>query len=624
MLLRIEDLTLLAGTQELLLGAELQMNPGDRLGLIGRNGSGKTTLLRTLVGEREPDGGKVHRSGKVRIGYLPQDAVSGSEETVWDEVRSGLGELLEMERRLQEAVASLDGSQESVERHGAAEEAFRIAGGYAADERVGTVLWGLGFGQDDWRRPCTEFSGGWQMRIALARLLVEQPEVLLLDEPTNHLDLHARAWLAKHLAELPGGLLLVSHDRYVLDACVTGVVELRHRGLTRTNGDFATYLRERALRETLLQATAEKQQEEMARLQRFVDRFGAKASKASQANSRKKRLEKLAADAVEIEVEAGPPRLRFGASEAKSAEVLQLFGASVGYGDEALLTDVDLDLRRGERWVFLGPNGSGKSTLLKGLSGQLPLLGGRRVLGRGVRVGVYAQDQAQDLPAEETAMEVVLSRAPFCTETRARSALGALGLSGEFALRPVGQLSGGEKARVALASLSVQRLDVLMLDEPTNHLDVVTVEVLTEALADFPGVILIVSHDRRLVERLATHVVLFGGERLVVREGLLPQHLEPPEAQKLSGAGDTSAEAAESHKERQRRLREEERARKELEKVEAKVTQLEARVMEIDEELFEATGDAGRVDTLIRLRVEAASALDDAMARWEALAEQVG
>ncbi|MCB9746299.1 MAG: ABC-F family ATP-binding cassette domain-containing protein [Alphaproteobacteria bacterium] len=623
MLLRLEALTLLAGTQELLIDAELQLNPGDRLGLIGRNGSGKTTLLRTLVGQREPDSGKVHKSGRVRIGYLPQDAVSGSEKTVWDEVRDGLGELLDLERRLGRAVEQLDGTPDSIERHAAAEEAFRIAGGYAADERVGTVLWGLGFGQDDWRRSCTEFSGGWQMRIALARLLVEQPEVLLLDEPTNHLDLHARAWLAGHLAELSGGLLLVSHDRYVLDRCVTGVVELRHRDLRRYNGDFATFLRERALRDAQLQATAERQAEEMARLQRFVDRFGAKATKASQANSRKKRLEKLAADAVEIQADEGPPRLRFGASEARSAEVLQLHGAAVGY-DGPLLEGVDLDLRRGERWVFLGPNGSGKSTLLKGLSGQLPLLAGRRVLGRGVRIGVYAQDQAQDLPPEDTGVEVVLSRAPFITESGARSALGALGLSGEYALRPIKSLSGGEKARVALASLSVQRLDVLLLDEPTNHLDVVTVEVLTEALADFPGVIVIVSHDRRLVERLASHVVLFGGERLVVREGLLPQHLEPPEAHKLGGAGDTSTEAAESHKERQRRKREEERAKKELGEVEERVATLEERIVEIDEQMAAATGDVSRVEELIRVRVEVAEALDEAMQRWEALAEVVG
>ncbi|MCB9759775.1 MAG: ABC-F family ATP-binding cassette domain-containing protein [Alphaproteobacteria bacterium] len=621
-MLRLESATVSAGTRELLIEVDLVLREGERLGLVGPNGSGKTTLLRALAGEHGLDSGRRGLQSGVALGYLPQDAVSGSSETLWDEVRSGLGALLALQEELHRAEAALDGSETAVARHGKLLERFRLAGGYAMDERVGEVLWGLGFSKEDWRRPCTAFSGGWQMRIALARLLVERPQVLLLDEPTNHLDLHARAWLARALAEHPGTVLIVSHDAYVLNQCVNGIVEVRAGGLDRYTGDFDSFERQRAERDALVEATLERQQDEAAKLRRFVERFGAKATKASQAQSRKKRLEKLQGSMVEVVADRAPPRLRFATTDGASAQLVGLRGAALGY-DTPLLEGVDLDLQRGERWVVLGPNGAGKSTLMKALSGALRPLAGSRVLGRGVRIGWFEQDQAAALPAEETPLQHLLAQAPFCPETRARAALGAMGLSGEDALRPIGTLSGGEKARVALATLSVQGKDVLLLDEPTNHLDVVTVGVLTRALGDFPGAVMVISHDRRLVEQVATHVIHVDALGFRWREGLHPEDLEPPSrAEALGGSGETSTQAAESHKDRQRRLREAERTAKALAEAEARVAELEDALEEVDVGMVDAVGDPERLVVLVAEHARISEALDAAMHAWEALAEQ--
>ena len=622
-MLQAESLTLSVGGRELLLDATFELRAGDRVGLVGRNGTGKTTLLRTLAGERAPDGGRVIRFRGVRLGYLPQEAVSGSSLTVWEEVRSGLGELLELERRFNAAAAALDGSDASIAAYERVEEAFRMAGGYAADERVGTVLWGLGFRTADWQRSCAELSGGWQMRIALAKMLVSAPDILLLDEPTNHLDLHARSWLAAHIAEHKGAALIVSHDRWVLDRCTTATLELRDQGLDMYVGNFSRFQVLRAQRDAQAEANLEKLDEQAAHLRRFVERFGAKASLASRAQSKAKALEKLESQREELPRDEGRPRLRFGASEARSHELMSLRRVSFGY-EEPLFSDLDLDLRRGERWVLLGSNGSGKSTLLRVLAGVMRPLSGLRTLGRGVRVGWFEQDQAAALPPELTPLEHLLAVAPFCVEAKARAALGAMGLSGNDALRPISTLSGGQRARVALATLSVQSFDALLLDEPTNHLDLVTVEVLADALEQFPGLVVIVSHDRAVLERLATHVVRFDPGGLVVRMGLVPEDLEPPKAASLGGSGDNSADAAEDHKERQRRTRERERAEREAARLEARISELEARLGAIDAGLSEHAGDAGRVAGLLAERVGVAAELDRAMQDWERAMEVLG
>lgn len=618
-MLRAEALTLSAGGRELLVDCSLHLRPTERVGLVGRNGTGKTTLLRALAGEHEADSGRTHVRG--RLGYLPQHPLVDSEDSVWNEVRSGMVEVLRLGAELDAASEALDGSEESIARHAALAEAFEAAGGYTLELRVGTVLWGLGFPKEAWHRPVPELSGGWRVRVALARLLVEAPEVLLLDEPTNHLDLHARAWLARHLAEHAGALILVSHDRYVLDHCVSGIVELRAGGLDRYPGSFSSFLVEREARAERRRVVLERQEEEAAKLGRFVERFRYKANKARQAQSRLKRLEKLTASMEDVQADEAPPKLAFSARQSRSFEVLGLREAAGGYGSP-LFSGLDFDLHRGERWVFLGANGSGKSTLLKLLSGSLRPLAGNRVLGRGVRVGVFEQDQARALPTELRAVDFVLHAAPLCTELRARSALGALGLSGEAALQLIGTLSGGEKARVALAALSVQQWDVLLLDEPSNHLDVVTVGVLCDALRGFAGAVVLVSHDRFLVEQLATHVLRFDGQGISTREGLLPEHLEPPVSASLLGSGDKCEERAVDYAEQKRLQREADRAARRLVEVEDIVEGLEGRLAELDEGLGAAADDPEEVSRILADRARVATELEAAMAEWEALAQQ--
>ena len=619
-MIRIEKLTLSAGGHELLVDVDAHIHPGDRVGFVGRNGAGKSTLLKTLMGLHLQDSGSFNHRG--RYGYLPQAGVEASQESVWEEARKGMTHILKLQAHLNKTLDALDGSPESIEKHARAEERFQAAGGYLMDEKVGTVLHGLGFGKQDWARPCAEFSGGWRMRIALAKLLLSEPDVLLLDEPTNHLDLHARAWLAGHLAEHKGALVLVSHDRFVLDRCVNTIIELRNKDLDRYTGNFSSYLKQRVEADRLRSLTAEKQADEAAKLQRFVERFGAKATKAKQAQSRAKRLAKLNADRVQAPDTEHGPRLRFKARVARTAEVLDLRGVSGGY-DRALFTNLDLDLRRGQRWMFLGENGCGKSTLLRILGGGMAPLEGRRMVAKGVRVGIYQQDQALALNPELRAVDAVLDAAPFVTETQARTALGALGLQGEKALQLIGTLSGGQKARVAMATLTVRELDVLLLDEPTNHLDVLSVGVLAQAICDFEGVVVVVTHDRFLIEQCATHVLRFSQTGLDVHQGLLPKDLLPPDQIVLETAQDGAGgeEAFLSHKERQRQKREAERARKELSKVETRITQLESEIEGVHAQMAQHATDLAKIlDLDTQLRALDAE-LEAKMARWEELGE---
>ncbi|MCB9663512.1 MAG: ABC-F family ATP-binding cassette domain-containing protein [Alphaproteobacteria bacterium] len=611
-MLRLDEVTVEAGPQVLLEEASLHVRPGDRIGLVGRNGAGKTTLLKVMLGQVEPSRGQVHRRGDVRLGHLPQQAVSGSEASLWEEARSGMTRLLALQARLEEAEAQVAAAVPgAVERLDTATEAFRHAGGFAADERVGSVLHGLGFRTEDWQRPCTTFSGGWQMRIALARLLLSDADLLLLDEPTNHLDLHTRSWLARHLAAHPGTLIVVSHDRHLLDAATTSTVEVRHRRLDRFAGPLSRWLVAREEGDARLAKQAERVEAEAARLQGFVDRFGAKATKASQARSRKKALERL--ERVEVHADARGPRWSLPEAPGCAQEVVSLRQASVGHGDTPVLTGVDLTILRGERWVILGPNGAGKSTLLHAIAGRLPLLAGRRVLGRDVRQAMYAQDLAAELPADRTGLAHVLAAAPAVSPERARSALGALGLSGDAALRPLGALSGGERARVVLAELAVRPANLLLLDEPTNHLDALSVEVVAEALAAYEGALVLVTHDRWLVERLATHVVRVGDGRASVHLGVRPEDLEAmPQASPARESGGEAADAPTAHELRKVQRRHRER----LGRLEKEADKLAASMERLDAQMVEHALDHVRV-------AELAAARDADEARLEALFEEM-
>jgi len=457
------------------------------------------------------------------VGFLEQKGVSGSTLTVRAEVMSRMDRLMRATARLEAAEAAMTSCdiaderclEAATEELGAAGEEFSAAGGYTVDERIARVLRGLGFQEADFERSCSDFSGGWQMRIALARLLLSEPELLILDEPTNHLDAAARTWLTGYLSRYTGTVLLVSHDDGLLRTAATSIAEVRNRRLDiYKSRNYDQWQTEREEREAQRAAIYEKQQEEIAHLQSFVDRFGASATKASQAQSRVKMIEKLKAEAVGPPegVERFRPKLQLPRPPPCNFEQLQLSGAAFGWGDVPIVRGVDLAFRKGDRVVVRGPNGAGKSTLLAALSGELPLLEGTRTEGDGLTLGFFKQDLAQELPMQERGMDVVQKAGwavdSSLTVTQVRTVMGALGLSGDKSVRPVGQLSGGEKARVALACFALVPHNFLLLDEPSNHLDVETINSLTEAVRSFPGAVVVISHDRAFCEALSpTHVI---------------------------------------------------------------------------------------------------------------------
>jgi ATP-binding cassette subfamily F protein 3 len=594
-MIRVTDLYLAPGGSPLLEDATWHLRPKEKVALVGRNGTGKSTLLAVLAGERDPEGGQVDRRNRLRIGTLPQQAVSGSQRTVWDEARSGMTRLLALQEALQRAEEQVAlHAPGAVEQHADALEVFRQAGGFSADERIGEVLHGLGFAPEVWKRPCDTLSGGWQMRVALARVLLSEPDLAMLDEPTNHLDLAARSWLAGYLARAPFAVMVVSHDRHLLDRVPDRIVEIRAKRLHHFKGNFATWLAERDRRQAEAQTLYERQQEEVARLERFVERFKAKATKAAQARSRQNRLDRM--DRLDAPDHFAPlPRLVLPEAPPGAQEIIDLRDVSLGWpGGSQVLSGVNLLLERGMRTVVLGPNGSGKSTLLHALAGRLAPLSGRRRLGDRARIGLFSQDLAAELPPEFTALEYVTGLAPMRTPQQVRSVLGALGLSGNDALRPIGQLSGGEKARVALAALAVKPSNVLLLDEPTNHLDAETVEVLVRALRRFEGALFLVTHDRYLVEALATHVVRVVGGTATLTEGVRPSDLEAAPTQRRLAA------------------------------VQEEIEQAESELKRIDEALFANASDYDKARRLGEERDEVQTRHDALFEEWEALEEKLG
>ena len=482
------------------------------------------------------DGGSVAISASARLGYLEQKGVSGSVKSVQDEVAACMERLQIATKALEDAenrVSDGDTSEEALLALETASLEYDHAGGYTAEQRITSVLQGLGFKKADYEKKCSEFSGGWQMRIALARLLLSDPDLMLLDEPTNHLDKGARDWLATYLSAYKGTLLIVSHDTELLNKAANSIAEVRNGKLELYKSrSHQQWLIEREERVKLAQIQYEANQREIDRLQAYVDRFGAKTMGASLAQSKLKTIEKLSTQGPQApqQYDGPAPALKFPPPPRGSNMLLQLENASMGWKSlptdsvyKPVLQECSLTIERGMRIAVRGPNGAGKSTLLSALSGKQPLIGGSRIEGDGLALGTFTQDLAQDLDQTARAVDVVTSivRAsdPSVSDQSARAALGALGLVRERGLRLVGQLSGGEKARVALAAFALVPHNLLLLDEPSNHLDVATIKVLTEALRDFSGAVLVISHDRGMLETLEpTHVITVREGRVDMQE----------------------------------------------------------------------------------------------------------
>jgi ATP-binding cassette, subfamily F, member 3 len=516
--LRLSDLTLARGNKRLLEEAALTVHPGHKVGLIGANGSGKSSLFALLRGEIDADAGEVSLPPSWVIAHVAQETPAASTPAL-EFVLDGDADLRAIERALADAEADPHVAGEHLaELH----HRYEVIDGYSARARAAMLLSGLGFTAARHDDPVASFSGGWRMRLNLAQALMTRSDLLLLDEPTNHLDLDAVLWLEEWLQRYAGTLLLITHDRDFLDAVVTTIVHLDARKLRVYAGNYTQFEREHAMALAQQQAAYAKQQRQIAHLRSYVDRFRAKATKAKQAQSRIKTLERM--ELIAAAHVDSPFAFEFPASEARARQLLKLEHATLGYADTPVLSGVDWAILAGERIGLLGPNGAGKSTLLRAIAGELLLLTGQRLTAQGLSIGYFAQYQVEQLRLDETALWHVRRLEPATREQELRDFLGGFDFRGDRVLSPVGEFSGGEKARLTLALLVRQRPNLLLLDEPTNHLDIEMREALTEALQDYEGALIVVAHDRHLLRATADELWLVADGTLSSFDGDLDDY----------------------------------------------------------------------------------------------------
>jgi ATPase subunit of ABC transporter with duplicated ATPase domains len=504
------------GRQILFVDASFQLNPGERVGLVGPNGSGKTTLFRMIVGEEAPDEGDVSVPRKLTIGYFTQDVEEMSGRSVLDETIAGSGRVGQLHHELEalnNAMSDPDraGEMEKIlERFGEVQEEYEHLGGYALEAQAREVLHGLGFEDDRIDGDVGDLSGGWKMRVAMARVLLGRPDILLMDEPTNHLDIESIIWLEEFLRSLPGALLMTSHDREFMNRIVTRIAEIDGGEITAYSGNYDFYERERAIREANREAAYARQQAMLAKEQRFIERFAAHAAKAAQVQSRVKALEKI--ERIELPKKRRVVKFDFRQPPRSGEQVATLEGVTKRYGRRLVHDHVNLNLRRGERWCVMGRNGAGKSTLLKMIAGAVQPDEGTVTLGASLKMGYFAQQSLDVLDPELTIEEQLQKDFPTESIGALRNLAGAFQFSGDEIDKRIRMLSGGEKTRLVMARMLLNPPNFLVLDEPTNHLDLATKEMLLEALHDFEGTMIFVSHDRAFLKGLSNRVLELGGE----------------------------------------------------------------------------------------------------------------
>ncbi|HEV1256259.1 ABC transporter ATP-binding protein [Streptococcus pneumoniae] len=610
----------------------LQVDERDRIALVGKNGAGKSTLLKILVGEEEPTSGEINKKKDISLSYLAQDSRFESENTIYDEMLHVFNNLRRTERQLRQMELEMgEKSGEDLDKlmsdYDRLSENFRQAGGFTYEADIRAILNGFKFDESMWQMKIAELSGGQNTRLALAKMLLEKPNLLVLDEPTNHLDIETIAWLENYLVNYSGALIIVSHDRYFLDKVATITLYLTKHSLDRYVGNYSRFVE---LKEQKLVTEAknyEKQQKEIAALEDFVNRNLVRASTTKRAQSRRKQLEKMERlDKPEAGKKAA--NMTFQSEKTSGNVVLTVENTAIGYDGEVLSQPINLDLRKMNAVAIVGPNGIGKSTFIKSIVDQIPFIKGEKRFGANVEVGYYDQTQSKLTPSN-TVLDELWNDFKLTPEVEIRNRLGAFLFSGDDVKKSVGMLSGGEKARLLLAKLSMENNNFLILDEPTNHLDIDSKEVLENALIDFDGTLLFVSHDRYFINRVATHVLELSENGSTLYLGDYDYYVEKKATAEMSQTEEasTSNQAKEAspvndyqaQKESQKEVR---KLMRQIESLEAEIEELESQSQAISEQMLE-TNDA---DKLMELQAELdkiSHRQEEAMLEWEELSDQV-
>ena len=610
----------------------LQVDERDRIALVGKNGAGKSTLLKILVGEEEPTSGEINKKKDISLSYLAQDSRFESENTIYDEMLHVFDDLRRTEQQLRQMELEMgEKSGEDLDKlmsdYDRLSENFRQAGGFTYEADIRAILNGFKFDESMWQMKIAELSGGQNTRLALAKMLLEKPNLLVLDEPTNHLDIETIAWLENYLVNYSGALIIVSHDRYFLDKVATITLDLTKHSLDRYVGNYSRFVE---LKEQKLATEAknyEKQQKEIAALEDFVNRNLVRASTTKRAQSRRKQLEKM--ERLD-KPEAGKKsaNMTFQSEKTSGNVVLTVENAAIGYDGEVLSQPINLDLRKMNAVAIVGPNGIGKSTFIKSIVDQIPFIKGEKRFGANVEVGYYDQTQSKLTPSN-TVLDELWNDFKLTPEVEIRNRLGAFLFSGDDVKKSVGMLSGGEKARLLLAKLSMENNNFLILDEPTNHLDIDSKEVLENALIDFDGTLLFVSHDRYFINRVATHVLelsengstlYLGDYDYYVEKKAEVEMIQTEEASTSNQAKEASpVNDYQAQKESQKEVR---KLMRQIESLEAEIEELESQSQAISEQMLE-TNDAGKLMELQAELDKISHRQEEAMLEWEELSEQV-
>ncbi|GAB4337864.1 MAG: ABC-F family ATP-binding cassette domain-containing protein [Calditrichia bacterium] len=642
-MLSVQELSYSIGDRYLLKDVSVTIPQNRRIGLIGPNGTGKTTFFRLLVGELQPESGSINHPRDFQIGYLPQEESVSGKGSILAFTLSGNSEICDLETQIFQLHEKLarENSPKLLEELGRLESHYQLLGGYELEGKAKKILSGLGFRDSEMHRPLSELSGGWRMRVHLARILLQEPDLLLLDEPTNHLDIPSLEWLESYLRNYPGSILLISHDRFFLDRLVDRIWELSNGRLENYEGNYRQYESEKAARLEQIRQQWEKQQREIAHQKRFIERFRYKATKAAQVQSRIKQLEKM--EVIELPEEDFYPEISFSIKvhQPSFKEVFRLRDVWFRYTDEWIFENLEADIFRGEKIALIGPNGIGKTTFTRLLAGELSPQKGSIIRGQRVQIGYYAQHQIERLNPQATVFDEVSKTAATSNIQEIRDVLGIFRFHGDDVLKKIAVLSGGERARVSLAKILLSPVNFLIMDEPTNHLDLKAKESLEKALQEYDGTLLLISHDRYFLNKLVTKTIEIRDRKFKILEGNYSAYLErkareaaleqeireesKPETSGTSRNIKTKEQKRKEAEARQAISKQRKKLSSELEKLEAQIANTEERIQRIEHELADPAiyQDAARMAELNREYKTLKETLPSLYEEWEKKGEEL-